>query len=199
VTPSFDKDYSISLCANGLVSPSEDGLPTNLCTSHIADKSPLRLKKSVELPDYAITILCSLVPHTSNPFLRFFYLYQIVEYLMGRDLDSRIAGLRQDFLANQDPSMVELREIVKKFQRATNEEARINSVLQLTCVHSSAAADVLLGKVDLNDKELTFAEKIYRVRNTLFHDYRRLHDYDSEVSALCQNLYSYLLARLMPT
>jgi len=196
---SFDKDYSISLCSNGLVGPNDDGIPGWLCTSHNADRSPLRIKKSLELPDYAITILCSLVPNAVNPFLRFFYLYQIVEYLMGRDFDSRITGLRQDFLTNQDPSMVELREIVKKFQKAANEETRINSALDTACIHTSAAADALLDKLNIADEDLTFAGKIYRVRNTLFHDYRRLHDYDSEVSSLCQNLYSYLLARLMPS
>ena len=125
----FAGDFAISLCAHGFVFPSSEELPTELMSTPPTDGSTLRLRDTKGLPDYVITILGSLVPYCKNPFLRFFYLYQVVEHLMGEDFDTRVAEVRNRFLGNESPSKVELREILEKFQDATREKARINEVL----------------------------------------------------------------------
>lgn len=191
----FARDYAISLCAHGLVFPSSEELPTELMSTPPIDGSTLKLRDTKDLPDYIITILGSLVPYCKNPFLRFFYLYQVVEHLMGEDFDTRVAEVRTRFLGNTNPSKVELREILEKFQDATREKSRINKVLTPECPKTLAAADVMLTALGINEPDSTFAERLYRVRNTLFHDYGVLHGQGNAISSICDGLYEYLVEK----
>lgn len=191
----FTRDFAISLCAHGLVFPSSEELPTELMSKPPVDGSTLRLRDTKDLPEYVITILGSLIPYCKNPFLRFFYLYQVVEHLMGEDFDTRVAEVRTRFLGNANPSKVELREILEKFQDATREKARINKVLTPECPTTLAAADALLVAIGINEPDATFAERLYRVRNTLFHDYGVLHGQGNAISSICEGLYGYLVER----
>lgn len=191
----FARDFAISLCAHGLVFPQSDELPTELISAPPTDGATIRLKDTKDLPDYIITILGSLVPYCKNPFLRFFYLYQVIEHLMGEDFDTRVAEVRTRFLGNANPSKVELREILEKFQDATREKARINKVLAPECPTTRVAADALLLALRINEPDATFAERLYRVRNTLFHDYGVLHSQGNAIASICEGLYGYLMER----
>jgi len=192
---SFTRDFAISLCSHGLVFSASEQLPTRLTSSPPSNGSTLRLKATSHLPDYVVTILGSLVPYCENPFLSFFYLYQVVEHLMGEDFDSRVAEVRDRFVANGNPSKVELREILEKFQAATREKARINQVLSPECPATLISVSSLLTALGINEPNATFAEQLYRVRNTLFHDYGVLHDHGSAISSICDGLYAYVVEK----
>ena len=191
----FARDFAVSLCAYGLVFPTLMELPSELMTSLVADGSTIRLKSTANLPDFVITILGSLVPYCKNPFLRFFYLYQVVEYLMGEDFDARVADVRTRLLGNANPSKVELRDILEKFQDATREKARINKVLSPECPRTLISADSLLSSLGVNEPTASFAERVYRVRNTIFHDYGVLHSQGAAVASVCQHFYAYLVGK----
>jgi hypothetical protein len=191
----FAGDFAISLCAHGFVFPSSEELPTELMSTPPTDGSTLKLRSTRSLPEYVITILGSLVPYCKNPFLRFFYLYQVVEHLMGEDFDTRVDEVRTRFLDNANPSKVELREILEKFQDATREKARINIVMSPECPTTLAAANALLMTLGLEEPKATFAERLYKVRNTLFHDYGLLHGQGNEISSICEGLYKYLVEK----
>lgn len=195
----FTKDFSVSLCAHGLVFPASDVLPTELISSAPGDGSTLKLKATSNLPEYVITILASLVPYCRNPFLRFFYLYQVVEYLMGEEFDSRVADVRPRLADNKNLSKVELREILEKFQDATKEKARIKKVLHPDCPNTSISANALLEELGISDRGVTFAERLYRIRNILFHDYGVLHSQGEAISSICQGLYAYLVEKKILT
>lgn len=192
---SFTRDFAISLCSHGLVFSSSAELPTRLMSSSPSKGSTLRLKATDHIPDYVVTILGSLVPYCENPFLRFFYLYQVIEYLMGEDFDSRVADVRSRFVANANPSKVELREILEKFQDATREKSRINQVLIPECPKTLISVNSLLTALGISEPDATFAERLYRVRNTLFHDYGVLHSHGPAISSICDELYEYIVEK----
>ena len=90
---------------------------------------------------------------------------------------------------------MELREILEKFQDATREKARINKVLSPECPKTLVSLNALLTALKIHEPDATFAERMYRVRNTLFHDYGVLHGHGSEISSICDGLYEYLVEK----
>lgn len=192
---SFARDFAISLCSHGLVFPTSAELPSRLISVPPTDGSTIRLKATDGLPDYVITILSSLVPYCDNPFLRFFYLYQVVEHLMGEVFDSRVADVRVQLTEKTNPSKVEIRKVLEKFQEATREKARINQVLSPECPTTLISTTSLLDTLGINEQNATFAERLYVVRNTLFHDYGVLHGHGPEISLICDGLYAYLVEK----
>lgn len=192
---SFKKDFAISLCSYGLVFSAAAELPTRLMSALPSDGATLRLKATSNLPDYIVMILGSLVPYCENPFLRFFYLYQVIEYLMGEDFDSRVAEVRNRFITNDNLSKVELREILDKFQDVTREKSRIKQVLTPECPKTLISVNSLLTELGITVLDTTFAERLYRVRNTLFHDYGVLHSYGTGISSICDELYEYMVKK----
>lgn len=191
----FSKDFALSLCDNGLVISTADELPTQLYADYDGGGATIRLKSTSNLPSYVISILSDLVPYCANPFLRFFYLYQVVEYLMGIEFDSKVSDVRARFIEARNPSMVELREILEKFQDATREKKRINGALIPACPATSISVDALLSALNALDVDTTFAERVYRVRNILFHDYKQLHDKGEQIAALCRDFFAYLVSQ----
>ncbi len=189
----FPNDFVLSLCHRGLVlSPSHDH-PTELYADFAENGTLLKLKSTPDVPSYVTTILGTLVPHCQNPFLRFFYLYQVVEHLMSAELDTKVAEVRTRFNATATPSMVEVLEILDKFKDATREKTRINSALVPLCPATDISAEKLLSALNALEPQSSFAEKIYRVRNTLFHDYKQLHDKGEQISTLCRHFFEYLV------
>lgn len=191
------REFALSLCHHGLIFSTADEHPSQLYLDYEGDGSTLRLKRTPALPGYVVKILSSLVPYCDNPFLRFFYLYQVIEYMMGVEFDSKISDVRQKFLENKRPSVVELREILEKFQDATREKSRIKVALVPTCPRTMLSVDALLQDLDALDMDASFAERIYLVRNILFHDYKQLHEREELISSVCHNLFSYLVGEKM--
>lgn len=189
----FERDFAISLCSYGFVFSASTEHPKRLMASPPVNGATLRLRATALLPDHVVTILGALVPYCENPFLRFFYLYQVVEHLMGEDFDNRMADVRHRLMAAANPSKVEIREILDKFQDATREKARINQVLSPECPTTHISVTSLLTALGINEPDATFAERLYRVRNTLFHDYGTLHRHGHAISSICDGLYAYMV------
>lgn len=189
------RDFTLSLCNNGLVFSTSNEYPQHLYVEYEGGGSTLRLKPTVTLPSYVVTILGSLVPYCTNPFLRFFYLYQVIEHMMGVEFDSKVTDVRNRLAATANPSMVELREILEKFQDATREKTRIKAVLVPPCTTTGISVETLLTALNALEPETSFAERIYRVRNILFHDYKQLHERGEQIASLCQNLFAYLVSK----
>lgn len=189
------RDFALSLCNHGLVFSTSDEHPQHLYVDYEGDGTTLRLKPTATLPSYVVTILGSLVPYCTNPFLRFFYLYQVIEYMMGVEFDTKVADVRIRFAATANPSMVELREILEKFHDATREKTRINAALVPACPTTAISAENLLTALNALDPDTSFAERIYRVRNILFHDYKQLHERGEQIASLCRDLFAYLVSK----
>ncbi|MGV3683014.1 MAG: hypothetical protein ACO1PM_25330 [Acidovorax sp.] len=192
---SIYKDFAISLCHHGLVFSISDGHPKHLYVDYEGDGTTMRIKSTAALPSYVTTILGSLIPYCDNPFLRFFYLYQVIEHMMGMEFESKVADVRNRLAAIANPSMVELREILEKFQDATREKTRINAALVPQCPATAVSVEKLLAAVNALDPDTSFAERIYRVRNILFHDYKQLHEKGEQISLLCGDLFAYLVSK----
>lgn len=192
---SICRDFALSLCNHGLVFSTSDEHPQHLYVDYEGDGTTLRIKPTAALPSYVITILGSLVPYCANPFLRFFYLYQVIEHMMGVEFDSKVADVRTRLAATANPSMVDLREILEKFQDATREKTRINAALVPECPATAISAEKLLAAVNALDPDTSFAERIYRVRNILFHDYKQLHEKGEQIASLCGDLFAYLVSK----
>lgn len=188
-------DFALSLCNHGLVFSTSDEHPQHLYVDYEGDGTTVRLKPTAKLPSYVVTILGSLVPYCTNPFLRFFYLYQVIEYMMGVEFDSKVADVRTRFVETGNPSVVELREILEKFQDATREKTRINAALVPACPTTAISVENLLTALNALDPGTSFAERIYRVRNILFHDYKQLHERGEQIASLCRDLFSYLVSK----
>lgn len=189
------RDFSLSLCNNGLVFSTSDEHPQHLYADYTGDGTTLRLKPTEALPSYVVTILGSLVPYCTNPFLRFFYLYQVIEYMMGMEFDNKVKDVQTRLAATANPTMVELREILEKFQDATREKTRINAALVPPCPMTAISAENLLTALNALDPDTSFAERIYRVRNILFHDYKQLHERGEQIASLCGDLFAYLVSK----
>ena len=87
------------------------------------------------------------------------------------------------------------REILEKFQDATREKTRINAALVPECPTTAISAENLLTALNALDPDTSFAERIYRVRNILFHDYKQLHERGEQIASLCRDLFAYLVSK----
>ncbi|WP_146168177.1 hypothetical protein [Pseudomonas mangrovi] len=192
------KNYAIYFASKGLTFSPDQTQPLALTAPQQLKGSPLRIKKTKDLPDYIVTILTELIPCTENPFLRFFYIYQVIEFLMSDEFNARVQSLKIKFGATATHSVTDLKDILKDFQKATKEDSRINSVLCPACPTTGISAEKILTTLNIQHTEMTFADKIYKIRNTLFHDYQRVHPYMESMSTLSDNLFTYLIEKKMP-
>lgn len=192
---SFFDRYFVSLARSGIVSfvPGSRPLRTERTLDSYAQ--PISLSKNPDWPEYVRTIVSLLEPHATDPFLRFFYLYQIVETLMGAKYKSGLGPLFLEFKERPDLSVTQLRDYIEKFQKIYKEKPRINAALQPTCPNSQGLAEALLEALGEETEDVPFGELIYKVRNIIFHDYSRVHAYSSMVSDLEDALASYLFER----
>ncbi len=192
---SFVQDYSLFFAGKGLLFSPKQAPLTLFPIQYDGTQTKLKLRATEDLPSYVATILTELFPFTENPFLRFFYIYQVIEHLMALDLNKQVDKLRAALGSGAVLSATELKEVFNTFQDATREKSRIKKALQPECQDSNSAAENLLGSVSIDYGKMNFAEKIYRIRNNLFHDYQTLHGCSSHMATLCDCLYVYLLGK----
>lgn len=194
LTTSLEEDFSIFFCSKGLVFSPKKVKPSAL--AHYFDKENKKLKlESTNLPKHIHLIVSELFPFTENAFLRFFYLYQVIEYLMSDSINQKIEDLRRDINSQTIPSITDIKEILNNFNDASKEKSRISTVLHPNCNDTCIAAEKLLDHISIDHSKMSFAEKVYRIRNTFFHDYRRLHDCSDEIKVLGDKLFLYLLGK----
>jgi hypothetical protein len=189
----FTDDYFVSLARHG-INPSSGGRrPLQTQRTLKSYGQSIQLSRNAKWPGYVRTIISELEPYAADPFLRFFYLYQVIETLMSVNFKSELAQIRIAFSAQPDISITQLREYVEKFQRIYKEKSRINNALRSVCPRSYASAEALLAELGEFDTDDTFGEMIYKVRNIVFHDYQRVHPFSNLVADLEEDLVSYIL------
>lgn len=192
---SFFDGYFVSLARSGIVSFIPGSRPLRTERTLTSYTQPIALSKNPDWPEYVRTIVSLLEPHATDPFLRFFYLYQIIETLMGVKFKSGLGPLFLEFKQRSELSVTQLRDYIEKFQKVYREKPRINEALQPTCSNSQALAETLLEALGEETEDVPFGELIYKVRNIIFHDYSRVHAYSSMVADLEEALASYLFER----
>ena len=191
----FHGEYFVSLARNGISPSSGDRRPLLSQRTLPSYGRVIQISKNTEWPSYVRTIISELEPYAADPFLRFFYLYQIIETLMSENFKSELTQIRASFEAQTEISITQLREYVEKFQRIYKEKARINNALQPMCPRSQASAQALLDALGEDHGDDTFGEMIYKVRNIVFHDYQRVHPHAALVAELEEDLLSYILEK----
>lgn len=192
----FADKYFVSLAQHGIISAIGRSHPLKTQRTLSSYNDEIRLTSNAAWPEYIRTIMFELQPFAADPFLRFFYLYQVIEALMSQNYKDALARIRLDFDAAQDLSITQLRDYVEKFQKVYKEKTRINQVLTPQCARSKASAEAILSALgEKEEGEPTFAELVYKIRNIIFHDYRRVHAYADLVACLEDDLAGYLLEK----
>lgn len=191
----FDNDYFLALCRNGLIlSPSRTS-PIRSTNEQNAYSGTLTLKSNQTYPMYVRHIIVNLIPYTKDVFLTFFYIYQLVEHLMSLGFKGRYKDIKSSLDSESDMTITALKNYLDEFNAAIKEKTRINTVLSPSCVDSEIFSDVILDALTIDKTKMTFAEKIYQIRNVIFHDYPRIIDKENEVSNLIDKFLPYLLEK----
>ncbi len=186
--------YFVSLARHGLYLSDRAALPRESIRTLEAFGKSLSIALNPEFPDYVRKIVTELHPYTDNPHLCFFYLYQLIEHLMARGYESSLATLKGDFDAQPSLSVTQLKDFLQQFKNIVSEVPRIRAVLLPVHGPSDSLAEALLSSLGESFAELNFADKVYRIRNIMFHDYRRVHDFGQQLEDFQDELMSYLLS-----
>lgn len=189
----FHQRYFTSFARMGIYQTTEfkKNIKTTRTLASYDIKMPLN--KNKDWPDYVSIIATKLSPYATDPYLRFFYLYQIVETLMAENYAEQQATIRIRFDKCPTPSITELKDFLKEFNSIVNEAPRINNSLEPGSVESIQSANSILEKLGVDYTGWAFGAKIYKIRNVIFHDYKKIFHIPLEVSTLEDHLMSYLL------
>lgn len=189
----FEIEYFVSLCKRGLY------LSTDRKLLKFVDQIPeqfsgeIRLSKNkIHLPHIRI-LITKWLPAADNGFLRFFYVYQLVEMLMSESLEIDFKRIREELASDNEYSFNQLKNCIKSLQTITKEDARINRVLQPACNSTLVLSEKILNELgEPCGVDMTFADKIYQIRNIVIHDCQRLLQYEDEISELSSKLLTYI-------
>lgn len=187
--------FFVSLAKVGLYPKeySRSALPHASSRTQTNYNRTINLTANAKWPQHVETILARLFPFAENEFLRFFYLYQVIETLMAQDFTERLSTIKSRFLAEESISITQLKDFLKDFNSIVKEEPRIKNALQPPCGSSNTVAKEILDKLGESHSDLDFGARIYLIRNIVFHDYQRIHHLKQEIAQLEDFLMSYLL------
>ena len=189
----FLNNYFVSLAKNGIYPVSDDNMAIRSSRTFDSYNTSITIKKNRIWPAHIETILMRLAPFADNAFLRFFYLYQVIETLMTENYSNRLSIIRNRFDCAGDISITQLKGFVNDFQDIVKEEPRIKNALQPACTQTNLISEKILTALKEDFNELDFGQRIYKIRNIIFHDFQRIHHLSDDVLALEDNLSSYLL------
>lgn len=188
----FFRRYFVCFARNGLFHSVE--AKKTIASNTLEKYGPeLIVAKNKEWPDYIEKICTTLLPNANDPFLRFFYTYQIIEALMANDYSSRFSEIKLKFEAHQNTSITHLKDFIEEFQKITKEKPRIKNTLRPACPNTDLVCERILSTLNEDYGNLDFAERIYKIRNIIFHDFQRISSLKSDVSELERSLSDYLL------
>ena len=193
--PDFYQKYFVSLANSGIYKTNEFNKPIASSRTLDSYNTEISISTNKDWPAYISLIITQLSPYATDPFLRFFYLYQVIETLMAENYVERQDEIRNRFNKNPKPSITVLKDFLDEFKSIVNEAPRINSVLNPGCVDTNQSADDILGKLGIDHSELTFGAKIYKIRNTIFHEYKTILHMSHEITILEDRLLSYILSQ----
>jgi len=122
-----------------------------------------------------------LLPYERNSLTTFFYLYQLIELLMGVILQTSYDEIKRK-LVDEGHTSSDIRDILDDLNESLSEKKRLN---KLTSSHLSKSPDMTQLRIDCNafldhqESNLkttpgnrNFAEFLYPVRNAVFHNLR---------------------------
>jgi hypothetical protein len=128
-------------------------------------------------------LLQTILPYENTPLLRFFYLYQIVELMMGTLLEISFADFKNR-LSKAPAAASGIREVMEDLQDQLSEKKRISRLfdyhikptIELVGLRNSCNAFLKsLGNTSATPEHLRgVAEFLYPVRNMLFHNLRNV-------------------------
>lgn len=190
---SFFDLYFACLARSGVYfSPKkEKPLPNNRTLETYS--SEIRLTKNKEQRSYVSLITGELSPFTPDPFLRFFYLYQVIESLMTEEYESKYLAIKTKLDSHGTPTITQLHDFLDEFRDISKEKTRILNALQPKCIDSEKSAEKILTELGEDFGKLDFPGKIYCLRNIIFHDFKRIHKLSNEIAELEENLMNYIL------
>lgn len=190
----FASRYAISLASAGLIICNGERNPKHLPIVFNPTSNRINLRASPDkYPGHISTILADLIPFTENPFLSFFYLYQIVEHLMADVYDAKVQELRAQLTTPIPPSLGDMKDWLNAFSSATNEDARIKDVLSPSCPTLSLMLENLLDSIGVDRTKMVFPQMVYKLRNVIFHEYSRVHNKKADIQSISNKFYEYLL------
>jgi len=112
---------------------------------------------------------------------------------MMENYSHRLAVIRKKFECQQEISITQLKDFLISFQELVKEEPRIKNALQPLCPESNLVSEKILATLGEDYKKLDFGQRIYKIRNIIFHDYQRIHHLNDDIAELEDSLSSYLL------
>ncbi|GEM_PF-3756373 len=164
----------------------------DFCRLDAVPPESITLRDPTVTSEYANSVFFNLYPYASFALLRFFYAYQIIEMLIGLDFKVRSETIRARLNQAAPVSITTLRDIVDDFKKSYQDLPRIKEILSPPCGSTELALDRLLDDMADDRNEKSFAQKMYRVRNILFHEHLRAHEFDESVMSVGDNLITYL-------
>lgn len=188
------KRLELSLARNGYFLK-----PTEYANPLISEDGNLNLTPALEIlksdnsyvDNYLDTYLRWHV-YNPNPFIRFFYLYQLVEVL----LDMEMIAILKDFIYLLENSKTSYRTAETALQKHTESERFFRIVQNSGLKVADYAAFDNLCYTFLNwcedEEKKPNPESIYQVRNHIVHRFRKAASDEATVKSICDHLELYL-------
>lgn len=189
----FAKKYFVSLAKSGVFISVRSDQPIPSSRTQESYEREIRLVRNSDWPDYIRVIVTELSPYAADPFLRFFYMYQVVETLMAVNYKGKLEEIKARFVGQADISITQLKDYMKEFQGITKEDARIKMAMYPPCPDSELFLNALLAKLNESHSDMEFGERVYKIRNIMFHDYQRILSFGADISAIEDCLMNYIL------
>lgn len=147
-------------------------------------------------------IISYTFPYEGNPLFQFFYLYQIIEFLLDLVFRNEQSRVVQDLINSQN-DLNATKEILERTNQNTSERKRLNLLISNYCRCETETTELvrlcnfLLPLLKQKQAE-NFTDAVYPIRNFLFHQYRNfprdgeeiLSSINSELVALLPKLLS---------
>ena len=182
--------YFNCLCSNDFFLESKNQKIPILSFTDGSKIDKLKLVKNKKIPDQVQMLFNELIFYEGNNILRFFYVYQVIEVIMGIFLDEKIDEIRNFISENNNLSKTLIRDKIQELGDATKEKSRINDIFNKEGGYSLDDLDRLLDILEIDCSKMSFADKIYKIRNLIFHDYTKMHSHESIIGEISNKLIS---------
>jgi len=161
------------------------------------------ISSALDISPFISTVLTDLIAFERNNLLVFFYLYQVIEFLMEKVYLIEQEVLIDELLKVRNDS-VKSKDILSDIQGLSSEKKRINRLINCYCktLKNSDYNDLLEScnkfHKENDDKEYNdIGEALYKVRNVLFHQYRNVSSTQQSVlSDIIPNLIYFVINML---
>ena len=202
----FDiRDYLASFMRYGFYLQNPNSNPDSIANESSKMFESIRARVNIERMsnelrgmEFIIELMVNLMPFADNYLLRFFYLYQVVELLIGILLDKSYEEYKKELSAMAGGAS-QIRELLDGLQEQLSEKRRISRLFSDCLKPSIDLAELrrlcnsFLGPLGYITKaaeeERGVADFLYPVRNTLFHNLRsvrgkNMEDFEQIVPAM---------------